>query len=321
MARYYLNAERRSLPVSNEITGYTASAFAYLYSRTGDPAYLERALLTARFIAERAWHPELQTFPFEPVTGSPGYFFDCGIIIRGLLAVWRLTGEQRLHDLCVAAARTMVRDYLTPTAIHPIIALPSREPAPYVQRWSREPGCFLLKSALAWRDLGMTEPWQQALAQAIANDAAFLPGTGDRFALMDRLHPYCYYMEALLAERSPLLAAAIPRAARYLRELAPDFVRSDVYAQLLRVRLYAHAFGVVPLDRAAAEEEAAAIPAFQYHQPDDPVLDGGFCFGRRAGALLPFVNPVSTAFCMQALDLWERYQAGELGEPALADLI
>ena len=322
VARYYLNAERRPLPVSTEITGYAASTFAYLYQRTGETAYLDRARLAAQFLVERAWNPTLETFPFELGEGAPGYFFDCGIIVRGLLAVWRLTrDDRRLHDIALAAARSMARDYLTPTAIHPIISLPSREPMPYAKRWSREPGCFLLKSALAWRDLGLEDFWQQAFAQGRANDPGFLPGSEDRCVVMDRLHAYSYYMEALLAERSTLLVSAIPRTARYLRDIAPDFARSDVYAQLLRVRLYADAFGIVPLDRTAADEEAAAIAAFQYSTPGNPALDGGFCFGRRAGALLPYVNPVSTGFCLQALDMWERHQAGELGQPGLSDLI
>ena len=321
VARYYLNAERRPLAVSTEITGYAASTFAYLYKRTGERVYLDRARLTAQFLVEHAWNPELAIFPFELAPGSPAYFFDCGIIARGLMAVWRVTKEQRFHDIALACARSMARDFLTLDAIHPIIALPGKEPMPYAKRWSREPGCFLLKSALAWSDLSLDAPWRLALKQACANDPLFLPGTDDRLAVMDRLHAYSYYMEALLAERSPLLASAIPRAARYLREIAPDFARSDVYAQVLRVRLYADALGVVPLDRAAAEDEAAAIATFQYSTPGDPVLDGGFCFGRRDGELLPFANPVSTAFCLQALDMWERYEAGALGQPDLADLI
>jgi hypothetical protein len=41
---------------------------------------------------------------------------------------------------------------------------------------------------------------------------------------------------------------------------------------------------------------------------DDPRIDGGFYFGRKAGAWLPHVNPVSTAFAAQALALFERYR-------------
>lgn len=328
VARYYLNAFSRPLAVSTEITGYAASTLAYLYKRTGDPEYLAAAERAAHFLLGRAWDPELETFAFEIGEGSPGYFFDLGIIIRGLLAVWRLTGETKLASTAIAAGRSMARDYLTETAIHPVIALPSRQPLPYEKRWSREPGCFQLKSALAWRELAALPSgpdafhsyWERALEQARATGETFLPGADDRLKVMDRLHAYSYYMEALLAERSPLLAVTIPRTAAYLRDIAPEFARSDVYAQLLRVRLFADALGVVPLDRAAAAEEAAAIATFQYDGTGDARFEGGYCFGRKAGELLPFVNPVSTGFCLQALDQWQLHQAGEF-QPELADLI
>lgn len=333
VARYYLNDASRPLPVSTEITGYAASTFAYLFRRTGDAAYRTAAEGAAHFLVDRAWNPRLETFPFELAAGSPGYFFDLGIIIRGLLAVWRLTGETRLAVIARAAGRSMARDYLTASAIHPVIALPGREPWKYEKRWSREPGCFQLKSALAWRDLAELTTsgevdeaseflgyWRRAVDQADTTCDTFLPGGADRLKVMDRLHAYSYYMEALLAERSPRLAVTIPRTAGFLREIAPDFARSDVYAQLLRVRLYADALGVVPLDRAAAEEEAAAVATFQYINTGDARFEGGYCFGRKAGQLLPFVNPVSTGFCLQALDQWELYQAGEFNAQ-LADLI
>ena len=73
---------------------------------------------------------------------------------------------------------------------------------------------------------------------------------------------------------------------RYLREIAPEFVRSDVYAQLLRAR-----------GRDCGE--AAALAEFQAES-------GAFLFGRRGGQLIPHENPVSTAFAVQAL-------AGEWG--------
>jgi hypothetical protein len=33
-------------------------------------------------------------------------------------------------------------------------------------------------------------------------------------------------------------------------------------------------------------------------------VDGGFYFGRSAGRWEPYINPVSTAFALQALALW-----------------
>ena len=32
--------------------------------------------------------------------------------------------------------------------------------------------------------------------------------------------------------------------------------------------------------------------------------------GRRGGEIMPYVNPVSTAFSLQALALWEQHRAG-----------
>ena len=91
---------------------------------------------------------------------------------------------------------------------------------------------------------------------------------------MDRLHAFCYFLEGLLPRAADARCAAalrdgIARVAWHLRDIAPEFERSDVYAQLLRVRLYADWLGVVPLDRAAAEFEAAQLAAFQ--AADSPI--------------------------------------------------
>ncbi len=88
-----------------------------------------------------------------------------------------------------------------------------------------------------------------------------------------------------------------------MRELAPEFERSDVYAQLLRIRLYADAAGVEKLDRAAAEWEAGRLVEFAA-SAEDPRVDGGFYFGRAGDRWEPFINPVSAAFALQALALW-----------------
>lgn len=332
VARYYVAAEGRNLPVSNEITGYAASTYAYLYTLTGDREYRRAAERTARFLARVAWNKELQTFPFEngdPL--PPTYFFDCGIIIRGLLAVWRINGEEELIDVAIRAGRAMARDFLTGSTIHPILELPSKEPRPYEKRWSKEPGCFQLKSAMAWYSLSRAtgdhqflEPYERALELALANGDDFLPGAETGAGVMDRLHAFSYFLEGLMPVAGrPLCRAAMQsglrRAAALREEIAPEFARSDVYAQILRVRLYAEALGACPLDERAARQEAAVIEGFQENSPDRR-LDGGFRFGRRGGELMPFANPVSTGFCLQALAHWRQREAGEF-HPSIDALI
>jgi len=326
VARYHLLAEGRNLPVSTEITGYAVSALVW-GGRT------EAAYRAADFLTGVAWQAKLQAMPFEvgePL--PPSYFFDCGIIVRGLLAAWRKSGRYEYLRVAREVGLAMGRDFWTAKGeLHPILELPSKEPWPYEKRWSREPGCLQLKSAMAWADLATVYPgeafsawYEKALAYSLATHDGFLPGTDDELKVMDRLHAYSYFLEALLArsgrrEVREALRVGIGRVGHYLRAIGPRFERSDVCAQLLRVRLLADAVGAVPLDRAAAEEEAARCAAHQrFGGP--PMIDGGYGFGTRDGAPLPYMNPVSTAFCMQAMQWWRDRERGVF-RGRLAELI
>jgi hypothetical protein len=176
-----------------------------------------------------------------------------------------------------------------------------------------------LKSALAWREVGDgggPKLYEAVLAYSLAKHESFLSGEPDRARRMDRLHAYCYFLEGLLpvAERADVRAALVSglsRAAALYRDIAPEFERSDVAAQLLRVRLIAHYLKDLPLDESAAREEAERAASFQDVSADSRRLRGGFYFGRKGTTMLPYSNPVSTAFCLQALELWKQHLGGK----------
>jgi hypothetical protein len=321
VARYYRSDIGRNAPVSTEITGYAVSALLFFHARTGRAEYLDAALQAARFLTRTAWDAKLQTFPFEhSLNGGRSralaYFFDCGIIVRGLLAAWRVFKEPEFRDTAIAAGRAMMMDFQASNAIHPILALPGKQPLTYESRWSASPGCYQLKSAMAWQELfeatgemGFFRAYESAVAAALAGDYDFLPSETNREKVMDRLHAYAYFLEGLspVLHRSDCAHAfreGIDRTVAYLREIAPLFARSDVYAQLLRARLIGEASGVTPLDHAAAAQEAGQAATFQVSS-DDARVAGGFLFGKKCGESMPFVNPVSTAFCVQALAWWD----------------
>jgi hypothetical protein len=313
VARFYRSDSATNAAVSTEITGYAASALAYLHARTGKQEYLDAAVRAARYLSREAWDSAACTFPFEPGSDR-AYFFDIGIIVRGLLAVWRATGDDEFHVRAQEAALSLAFDFLGDDSFHPVISLPDKQPLPEENRWSRKPGCYQLKSALAWREIGdphARQMFDAAVGFAVASHEHFLQEESDREKLMDRLHAYCYFLEALLftSERQAL-DSGMSRVAQLLREIGPLFERSDVNAQLLRVRLIAHHLGMIPLDEQAAREEAARTASFQALDVADPRLRGGFWFGRKGAATLPFSNPVSTAFCLQALTLWDDHQSG-----------
>ena len=331
VARYYRSNEGRNAPVSTEITGYTLSALLFLHQRTGNPAYLDAAHRAACFLTRAAWDRALGTFPFEQMNGNGGfaYFFDCGIIVRGLVSAWRVTQESEFLDAAVAGGRSMLADFAGQRTIHPILALPKKHPVEQPARWSTRPGCYQLKSALAWQELfevtGEDEfrrGYEKALEYALESDPKFLPGTDERHGVMDRLHAYSYFLEGLLPvldrpECASAFRRGVDRAAGYLREIAPSFARSDVYAQVLRVRILGDARGALELDEAAAAHEAEQAASFQ-SSSTDPSHDGGFVFGRKEGADLPFMNPVSTAFCVQALALWQDRKSGRVPRSEMA---
>jgi hypothetical protein len=332
VARYYRSDLQQNARISTEITGYTVSVLAHLNERTGTPEYRQGALHAACFLARTSWDREHSIFPFEYPSTGLAYFFDCGIIVRGLLAAWKLSGEDSYLAAAVAGGQAMLSDFRTGAGIHPIITLPQKRAVPGDPgRWSASPGCYQLKSALAWHDLALItganefrQAYEDALQPALAKAATFLPGDPEPAKVMDRLHPFLYFLEGLLPVTDrPECAAAfrqgLERVAQHLGDIEPEFVRSDVYAQLLRARLYGHALGIAPLDERAAVHEAAQTATFQLRSPDQR-LDGGFAFGRECGRLLPYVNPVSTAFSVQALALWTDYQSGRLA-PRLEELI
>lgn len=326
VARYYRVDDGRNLAVSNEITGYACSALAFLHDRTGETSYLAAGTRAAKFLTQHAWDTRSSTFPFEP-NSDLAYFFDIGIICRGLMHMWPTSGSQEFLARAKDGALSLGFDFLGDSRFYPVISLPDKQPLPEEPRWSRQSGCYQLKSALIWHELKdehAARMFEVALAMALASHESFLEAEPDREKLMDRLHAYCYFLEALLAatqhaEVREALAWGIKRAGFLLRDIAPQFERSDVCAQLLRVRLFAHYTGVVRLNETAACEEANRVAMFQA-ESDDSRINGSFWFGRKGATLLPFANPVSTAFCMQALALWDDHRRGRWNS-TLAQLI
>lgn len=323
VARAYLTDVQEYRPVSTEITGYAAGILAYLYNLSRDQHLLESALRAGRFLTRSAWRPELETMPFEVGSAREdlAYFFDLGIVARGLLSLWRATGDEEFLESAVAVAYAMHRDFLRDGGYVPVIALPGKQPVPGDTRWSLNPGCYQLKAALAWLEVGEATDdaalmglYEAMLERFSTPQEEFVYAEPSDDRVMDRLHAYCYFLEGLLprtGERpiADLLRRGLRLAGATFDAVAPRFERADVRAQVLRLRLYAAALGVVPLDPESARREAARVAAFQFREPD-PRVEGAFCFGRRGSRRLPFANPATTTFAVQALEIWRRHRRG-----------
>jgi hypothetical protein len=318
-ARYYFGGRKRNAPLTTEITAYTAGALVRLAKQESDSRYLDAAIKAANYLV-KAWDAKSSAMPFEcDAEGSRySYFFDNGIIVRGLLAVWRERETEEFLATAVKVGDSMMRDFSDDKHFNPILELPGKTPLPLEpKRWSRSSGCYQLKAALGWYELWQITKderfmtcYRQMLHASLESHLQFLPGSDTDIPVMDRLHAYSYFLEGLLPvacepTAAEAMAVGIDRLAGFARKVAPLFLRSDVLAQLLRVRLFADQYRVARLNEDAAQEEVALIQEFQSDDPD-PRLQGGFWFGRRGGEMLPFMNPVSTAFCCQALEMWNQ---------------
>jgi hypothetical protein len=295
----------------------------FLHGCSEEEEYFRRAQAAARFLCDQAWDGNALPFETGSSDGSFSYFFDCGIVVRGLVAAWHAIRDPEILRVAAALGHAMAEDFAAGGPVyHPVLALPEKKAVAYDPlRWSRAPGCYQLKSALAWWDLGQATSdarfyalYDRALETALQEYGGFLPGHPDRLKVVDRLHAFLYFLEGLLPRAAEKCCAAalchgIKLVAHYLAETAPEFERSDVYAQLLRIRVYADWCGVVPMDVQAALQEASLLSEFQIVSTD-PRTDGGFYFGRRGAEWLPHINPVSTGFALQALALWDRHQSG-----------
>lgn len=326
VARYFTSDRGLNAPLSCEITGYSISTLIELYKQTGETEYRDAALKAAHFLIDVAWDKDCSAMPFE--MGQEGcrysYFFDTGIIVRGLLAAWRESRHANLLATALNCADSMAQDFLDGDGFSSIIELPAKTRLPCEPtRWSKSPGCYQLKAALAWHELWQVtkqerylDLYRNTLKRSLESQQSFLPGPDRESGVMDRLHAYCYFLEGLLpsvheSQCATALFVGIERAAQYVDKLSAQFLRSDVVAQLLRIRLFAAALGVLPLDKDQAHKEASILRQFQADD-SDPRLQGGIWFGRKEGRMLPFMNPVSTAFGCQALEMWDQYRSGHL---------
>jgi hypothetical protein len=304
VARYHRADAGLNQNISTEITGYAVSALVFAFRETEDREFLDAATRSAHFLTRAAWDAPNAAMPFEIDPAAFTYFFDCGIIARGLMALWRVTGKCELVDAAQAMGHSMARDFARNDGAHwPVLSLPDKTPLGLdPSRWSRTPGCYQLKSAVAWRELAAitgdaawSDLYARALESALLSHESYLPGHSDPHQAMDRLHPYLYFLEALLphAEHAALVRKGAALVRDYFYDLTPHFERADVAAQLLRVQC------VASVPQSDCDATAARVRGFQR-------ADGGYYFGRKAGEWIPHVSPVPTAFAMQALEWYER---------------
>lgn len=329
LSRYYRADLQEYKNISTEITGYAVQGYLQL-PLAGQPGFLSNALRAGQFLCYDAGDSNADLFTFE--VGRTGvkarqlaYFFDCGIIIRGLISLWNTTADPMYLERAErCGAMMMTRMSRVDGSFFSVLDLDSGVPSCDPSAWSLDAGAYQLKAGIGFMELAeltssglFSTTAEQLLSWALRHHEMFLPGDSDAAGVADRLHAYCYFLEGLLPfvehrfDCALVLQSGVTRVELLLDQTRSALERCDVIAQLLRLRLLGDYMGMVELDLSAASREAENLLSFQLHA-DDRRTNGAFAFGRRAGQLVPHANPVSTIFALQALRMWNEQQNGEL---------
>lgn len=345
----WYDREAQMMPyVYSEITGYLTTLMCALYAETQDKRFFDSARGAGDWLARtalpsnggfRCLYPiESTRFDFKH---SQIFTFDCGVIINGLMNLFRATGSASYLKAAVTAADWIIQDMQKPNgAFYPVYDVDKGELVESDQEWSLCSGSYHTKVAIglvnlygATKNLRYREAAEKACDFALTfqqPDGRFVsfPGEGGTNS-----HPHAYSAEGLwvvgsiLGRRDYLDASA--RATQWLFDWqSPEGMiprhfhngealyneRVDILAQSLRLAAIHIGEGRITFDQEFHTKLDNLTPLILRNQAesDDPRVSGGFYFGRLSdGSVMPHVNVWVTAFAIQALSLYSAVLNGD----------
>lgn len=248
----------------------------------------------------KGWHSKEPIFvPFEPKSNF-SYFFDCGIVVRGLVAAGKVFQNQEYIELAYKIAESML-EFQSGTTYTAILKKEPHETVEqaipvhfYPKRWSNSFWSHQLKAALAWylfpalahhyyRAAGMFEGPPNKVSNSV-------PSHVDE---MDLLHPQAYYCEAMILTDRGYFPHTISLDEQICLQLDTQWLRCDALAQFIRL-------SILVGGPEAVEPIYHWLLEFQHE-------DGGFHFShnRVAKALSPDISVHATIFAVQALVMYQ----------------
>jgi len=334
----------------SEITGYLVTFMCYLWDRTQNRQYLQRAIMAGDWLLRTTHEPKggfRCLIPLHPsqfdFKRNQVYAFDNGIIVNGLTHLYRATKQEKYLASAVTAADWLVYSaQKTSGAFHPIYQLDEERFFESDKEWSMCSGSYHAKIAIGLLNLYDLTGKEKYLngATGVCDFALQTQEKTGRFITFPwrggtNAHPHCYTAEALWSAGSYLQRADYLKASAhgvkwlldmqsmggYIPRLYKDGVpvyseRVDAICQTLRLGILHLAGRDIPKKyRRGIEKLLALILKYQVDD-EDPSVEGGFYFGRSSsGRKIPHVNSWVTAFAIQALQVRGDYYSGKMKLP------
>lgn len=327
--------------VYSEITGYLVTMMCFLYKQTGEIQYLNSAIRAGDWLVRTAHEPTggfRCLFPLAPsrfeYKNNQIYAFDCGVILNGLVELYRATHNPKYLAASVSVGDWLVQDVQKlDGAFRPVFDIEKGEFIESDKEWSLCSGSYHTKVAIGLTNLYDVTRQEKYLRSAIKGcDFAltFLQPDG-RFVSFPseggtNSHPHAYSAEGLWVvgkylDREDYLQASA-RATNWLLEWqSPEgYVprhfhngepvyneRVDILSQSLRLAAIHLGEKRLPEELKAKLPALVAVVSRNQAASDDARVNGAFYFGRlSSGEIMPHANVWVTSFAMQGLHLFEQ---------------
>jgi uncharacterized protein YyaL (SSP411 family) len=326
---WYDSEQRRYSFLYSEITGYFLSLCVFLTQNSFNDHCLRRAEDAAQWLIKTMQTAEggfiCSRSGYLPNKDSLVYVFDTGIIINGLVNIYRVTHNDEYLQAAIRASKWLLSQERT-GSLAPVYDY-IRKDHVHQESWSFLPTGYQSKIAAALCNLyDITKDGALlGLIERICTHARSLQKMNGSFCSVPEkeiihLHPHCYATEGLLiaglALHNPeyLLSAyhgiqwlihvlethgTVPRIISSAETITAQ--RTDVIAQVFRLLVYYQQIFPDAAVRAAAHIQSLYETLQQYYvMSDDVHCAGSYYFGYSTqGERLSHCNSWATMFAVQ----------------------
>lgn len=203
--------------IYSEATGYSITLLSWVYAELMEPAALQAAKESSQWILKNMRNPHLITagrvekdnFDKKRDLSSRLYAFDNGIIITGLLNLYKLTADPNLLIAAENMAKALIDRFFDGSKL---IAVLDKSNKPVIDnedgrgvKWSTISGAYHSKLSLCLLDLSRltNNPYYGQVSNSICDYAKTLQEPNGRFITnpdlnFTYLHPHLYACEGLV---------------------------------------------------------------------------------------------------------------------------
>ena len=201
--------------VYNEITGYSITAFSWIYSELGDEVALDAAKYASYWVLQNmdshnhllpTGKAMLDTFNKKGDLTNLVYAFDNGVIVSGLLSLYKITADPKLLYASEAIAQAIIKRFYVSSKLTAVLDRNFKSvDRNNDMKWSMVSGPYHSKLALGILDMSdiTSNNLYREVSHSICDSVGSLQTPEGRFITnpekeITYLHPHLYACEGLI---------------------------------------------------------------------------------------------------------------------------